>query len=59
MKQTGIGRKVEKVTWSCRYCKTPMDEGKLFSHEATCPSKPKVGLKLATKPLVQKTLPAK
>ena len=40
-KSTGIS-KVHDISWKCRYCKAAMSEGKLFGHEATCTSKPKV-----------------
>lgn len=44
-KSTGIG-KVHDISWKCRYCGAAMSEGKLFSHEATCSSKPKVSMKM-------------
>ena len=53
MKSTGVSRVVNKISWSCRYCRTPLDEGKLFSHEATCSSKPKVTLKMPTRQIPQ------
>ena len=44
-KSIGIG-KVHDISWKCRYCGVSMSEGKLFSHEATCSSKPKVPMKM-------------